>query len=141
VGVPRQTIKENETVTINGVKHYAHYTETSVENNLLVSPSFMIASQLGATQSPGSLEQAASHCANYVEVYQKNGQKIHLTNWRLPTRAEVEIIMKFQYVPNAAMDEVLSGTYYWSAAGTVHNTGAKDQSSTQTAVRCVRDAY
>ena len=141
VGVPRQTIKENETITINGVKHYAHYTETSEENNLLVSPSFMIASQLGATQSPGSLEQAASHCANYVEVYQKDGQKIHLTNWRLPTRAEVEIIMKFQYVPNAAMDEVLSGKYYWSAAGTVHNTGAKDQSSTQTAVRCVRDAY
>ena len=141
VGIPRQTTKANETVVINGVNHYAHYTDTSDENNLLVSPSFMIASQLGATQSPGSLDQAASHCANYVEVYQKNGQKIHLTNWRLPTKAEVEIIIRFQYVPNAAMVEVLSGKYYWSAAGTVHNPGAKDQGSTQTAVRCVRDAY
>lgn len=27
-------------------------------------------------------------------------------DWRLPTRAELEIIMEFQYKENAAMDEV-----------------------------------
>lgn len=140
VGVPRQTIKENETITINGVKHYAHYTETSVENNLLVSPSFMIASQLGASQAVGDLEAAASHCANYVEVYQKNGQKIHLTNWRLPTQAEIQIITKFQKSSDA-MDIVLSGDNYWSSAGIIAKETGQITNVDKANIRCIRDAY
>lgn len=142
VGIPKHTINNDETVVINGESHYAHYTDESEENKTLVSPSFMIASQLGATQSPANVEIAAKHCANYVEVYKdENGNPVHLTNWRLPTEAEVKIIMKFQYVENAAMDEVLSGKYYWSATGTVLNEKKKADTSTQTAVRCIRDAY
>lgn len=117
------------------------YTDITAENNDLVSPSFMIASQLGATYSPTSVDQAASHCANYVEVYKDGENEIHLDNWRLPTEAEVKIIMKFQYVDNAAMDEVLSGKFYWSAKGTVLNEEKQNENSTQTAVRCIRDAY
>ena len=76
-----------------------------------------------------------------MEVYKDGENEIHLDNWRLPTEAEVKIIMKFQYVDNAAMDEVLSGKFYWSAKGTVLNEKKQNENSTQTAVRCIRDAY
>ena len=137
VGIPKQTL-QGPTI-VNGKEHYEHYTNTDVLNNTLVSPSFMIASQLGATLSPGSVDVAANHCAQYVETYKdKDGTVHHLTNWRLPTKAEVEIIMKFQYVPNAAMDEVLSGKEYYSAIGIVKNAKGNQDGA---AVRCVRDAY
>lgn len=119
-------------------------TDPGTDNAQLVSPSFMIASQLGATMEPDNMDVAASHCKQYVEVYNdpQTGQTIHLNNWRLPTRAEVEIIMKFQYVENAAMDEVLSGKYYWCAdGGTVLNPEKANEEDNQTAIRCIRDAY
>ena len=138
VGIPKQKITKK---TIDGLTHDEHITETSQENKELVSPSFMIASQLGATQSPANVDIAAKHCANYVEVYKdENGNPVHLTNWRLPTEAEVNIIIKFQYVEDAAMDEVLSGQYYWSATGAVTNANGKYNNGA-IAVRCVRDAY
>ena len=121
------------------------FTDDGEDNAELVSPSFMIASQLGATQPPTSVEQAERHCREYVEVHDPDNDPntdnaIHYDNWRLPTRAEVQIIIDFQYVPNAAMDEVLSGSYYWSATGQVHNPGSDDD-GTQSAVRCIRDVY
>lgn len=121
------------------------FTDDGEDNAKLVSPSFMIASQLGATLAPGSKEQAERHCREYVEVYDpdnnpQTNNAIHYDNWRLPTRAEVLIIIDFQYVPNAAMDEVLSGNYYWSATGEVRNPQSSS-SGTQSAVRCIRDVY
>lgn len=121
------------------------FTDNGEDNAKLVSPSFMIASQLGATQPPSSVEQAEKHCREYVEVHDPDNNPntrnaIHYDNWRLPTAAEIQIIINFQYVPDAAMDEVLSGPYYWSATGQVHNTGSND-SGTQSAVRCIRDVY
>ena len=59
-------------------------------------------------------------------------------DWRLPTRAEVEIIYKYQDVSDV-MDNVLSGDRYWSASDLVTKPGI-----TQTddkAIRCIRDAY
>ena len=121
------------------------FTDNGEDNAKLVAPSFMIASQLGATQPPSSVEQAEKHCREYVEVHDPDNNPntrnaIHYDNWRLPTAAEIQIIINFQYVPEAAMDEVLSGPYYWSATGQVHNTGSND-SGTQSAVRCIRDVY
>lgn len=121
------------------------FTDHGADNAKLVSPSFMIASQLGATQPPGSVEQAERHCREYVEVHDpdnnpRTNNAVHYDNWRLPTAAEIQIIIDFQYVPGAAMDEVLSGPYYWSATGAVHNTGTSD-TGTQSAVRCIRDVY
>ena len=142
VGIPKQTITE-EKLIINGKEqvHYNNKTATDALNNTLVSPSFMIASQLGATQAPADINGAAAHCAQYVETYKdKDGIVHHLTNWRLPTKAEVEIIMKFQYVPNAAMDVVLSGPKYWSAAGLIENKKSQN-SSGSIGIRCVRDTY
>lgn len=119
-------------ITENGI------TDPGTDNAELVSPSFMIASQLGAVFEISSVEMAASHCKQYVEV-SKDGAVYD--DWRLPTKAELEIIIKFQYKDNAAMDEVLSGEYYWSASGSVHNAGASDTSGDWVAIRCVRDAY
>jgi hypothetical protein len=106
----------------------------------------MIASQLGATQPPSSVDQARKHCREYVEVHDpdndpRTDNAVHYDNWRLPTAAEIQIIIDFQYVENAAMDEVLSGKYYWSATGQVENPGSTDSNVSQSAVRCIRDVY
>lgn len=54
-------------------------TDPGTDNAELVSPSFMIASQLGAVQPVSNVDIAASHCEQYVEVYKdKNGQTVHL---------------------------------------------------------------
>ena len=120
-------------ITENGI------TDPGTDNAELVSPSFMIASQLGAVYEISSVEMAASHCKQYVEV-SKDGAVYD--DWRLPTKAELEIIIKFQYKTNAAMDEVLAGKHYYSASGIVDNPqGSNNQNPDQKAIRCVRDAY
>jgi len=117
-------------------------TDPGADNAELVSPSFMIASQLGAVTTTDNVEIAASHCEQYVEVYKdENGQTVHLRDWRLPTRAELEIIINFQYKENAAMDEVLAGQWYWSASGPVKNAQGSDGSEDNAYIRCIRDAY
>ncbi len=117
------------------------YTLGNSDNSKLVSPSFMIASQLGATQSPSSVTVAASHCKEYVEVTRQGDI---YEDWRLPTEAEVNIILNHQYASDA-MAEVLSGKYYWCAytADGKNYVQNKNTSSTSnnTAVRCVRDNY
>ena len=119
------------------------YTESSPENTLLVSPSFMIASQLGATQSPdGGVAQAKSHCEQYIEV---TSDGTVYDDWRLPTAAEIDIIIKHQDVSDA-MAVVLSGPEYYCAyntdsKGNVIYTKTTGKSGNQKAVRCIRDAY
>lgn len=115
-------------------------TDPNADNAQLVSPSFMIASQLGAVQDADNVDIAASHCEQYVEVYKdtESGETIHLRDWRLPTEAELKIIMKFQYSSDA-MDEVLAGRTYWSASGPVRND--HQGVSGDNRIRCVRDAY
>lgn len=117
-------------------------TDPGADNAELVSPSFMIASQLGAVFDVNSIEMAASHCEQYVETYKdETGRAVHLDDWRLPTKAELEIIIKFQYVENAVMDEVLAGKSYYSASGVVSNPNGSSNNSGRTAIRCIRDAY
>jgi len=118
------------------------YTESTLENSRLVSPSFMIASQLGATLSPSSKATAESHCAQYIEVT-TDGREFD--DWRLPTAAEIDIIINHQDVSDA-MDVVLSGANYYCAYNTDSNgnvvyTKATGKSGTGVAVRCVRDVY
>lgn len=114
-------------------------TNPDSDNAELVSPSFMIASQLGAVASTdcNSVAMAASHCKEYVEV-DEDGTVYD--DWRLPTAAEIRIIMKFQKV-GEAIDEVLSGSQYWCASGCIRTSDGeivKDQGSP---IRCIRDAY
>ena len=119
------------------------YTESSADNTKLVSPSFMIASQLGATLSPsGGVNQAKSHCEQYIEVGVDG--KVY-DDWRLPTAAEIDIIIQHQDISDA-MAVVLSGAAYYCAYNTDRNgnviyTKATGKSGTQNAVRCIRDVY
>ena len=118
-------------------------TDGGKDNEVLVSPSFMIASQLGAVNSNAckSVEMAASHCKQYVETYKdKEGKVHHVKGWRLPTKAEVAIIMKFQKKEDA-IDIVLSGNQYWCASGCVKTSTGEIIPSTGSPVRCIRDAY
>ncbi|MEE0237093.1 MAG: hypothetical protein UD961_13200, partial [Bacteroidales bacterium] len=102
------------------------YTAGDDDNAKLVSPSFVIASRLGAVLSTYSnlsrlnsrqkLVVFADHCKNYVEVDDVNDDKkdpveVH-DNWRLPTEAELKIIMNIQGTSgqNAdAIDFLLNG--------------------------------
>lgn len=115
------------------------YTESSAANNVIVSPSFMLASQLGALANTVSFEQARNHCLQYVETYKdENGKAVHLNDWRLPTRAELEIIIKYQYSSDA-MDEVIRRRGYWCADGEyVYN---EQGLSGNGYIRCIRNAY
>ena len=163
LGVPRIT---------NGI------TDNGVDNERLVSPSFMIASRLGVI-TVGNIDYSNSedttppindnlntemynvfgnHCANYVETYQRveNGvtKTIHLDDWRLPTKAELEIITKIQGQgsSNESIDYLLNACYYYSASGPVYNNknnagswngvrGDDGRYASNTSVRCVRDAF
>ncbi len=124
-GVPRQE---------NG------YTAQDADNQLVLSPSLMIASQLAVVSDCPSLELSADHCKQYVETYKEGNEVIHLDDWRLPTEAELEFIMKYQYLPNGVLDEVLAGRYYIAASGKyVTNPVRKDKDNY--VLRCVRDAF
>lgn len=130
------------------------YTLSDADNARLVSPSFMIASQLGATSSTEStsatyIERAKSHCSQYVETYfdDDNGNGVwdrgetihHLDDWRLPTQAEIAIIVKFQ-TSSEVMDVVLAGANYFCASPTGYvSTGVASGSGKYT--RCIRDVY
>lgn len=118
------------------------YTESSLENSKLVSPSFMIASQLGATMTAnGGVNQAKQHCEQYVEVT-KNG-KIY-DDWRLPTAAEIEIIASHQDASDAMATVMTGWAYYCSynvIDGNIVYYQTTGKSGSNTAVRCIRDAY
>lgn len=117
------------------------FTESSLENSRLVSPSFMIASQLGATQAPdGGITQAKKHCEQYVEI---TADAVY-DDWRLPTAAEIEIIASHQDTSDAMATVMTGGRYFCSynvINGEVVYYQTTGKGGTTTAVRCVRDAY
>lgn len=116
------------------------YTDNSDANNQMVSPSFMIASGLGATQAMTAAEAAKTHCKEYAETYyDSNGTLVRLEDWRLPTTAEIKIIANYQQ-NSVAMDVLLTGNKYWSASGTAVETGVAGDTG-DPKVRCVRDVY
>ena len=121
-------------------------TDRSSENSVIVSPSFLIASQLGTTSATSARTTAEEHCKQYVEVYKTrdaSGKEVtrRLTDWRLPTHYEVGIILRFQN-SSAAMDEVMSGDYYWSASGRVARADWENLPESGSAnIRCIHDAY
>lgn len=126
-------------------------TDPGEDNARMVSPSFMIASRLGTlttSEIPSNanlLTVYSEHAKQYVEVYEdpKTGKTVHLSDWRLPTEAELKIIYQFQGTKsdpaNAdAIDYLLNARNYYSASGPVENP-KYDMSGTS--VRCIRDVY
>lgn len=91
------------------------------------------------------LKVYSEHAKQYVEVYTDTvtGKTVHLSDWRLPTKAELEIIYQYQGTnsdpANAdAIDYLLNAGAYFSASGPVENPKSN---MTGTSVRCIRDVY
>lgn len=107
----------------------------------VVSPAFMIASQLGAVNTTNSGTTASTHCGTYMEVEAGTGKRF--VGWRLPTKQEIEVIIGYQngtYTNKVTMEVVLGGAYYWALDGTTANVPSGSGGSTTTGyVRCVRD--
>lgn len=112
------------------------YTAKGNDNAELVSPSFMIASQLGTTDATDSEDEVRKHCEKYIEVEGNKDSYVVYDDWRLPTPAELDIIAKFQNNSNSAVNEILVSKEYWSSNG---KHSVKGGTSEGTRVRCVRD--
>ena len=155
-------------------------TENTLDNSKLVSPSIALASQLGETNHKQFKDYVAANvpsyimphikdwytiakrqCDFYVETtYEDKNNNHHwdegetiteYRDWRLPTKAEVDLILKYQ-ANSRSMDEVLNAQYYFCITGTadsddldnIHNWVSGENKSYITGnegyyVRCVRD--
>ena len=119
---------------------------TGYTNDEVVSPAFMIASQLGAVYS-SEFDQASAkeHCETYREVKKENGEQVIYDGWRLPTKTEIQFIVDFQqesYKNNKGKTKqpikpVLEGANYYTLNNETVATGV--ESGNEVFVRCVRD--
>lgn len=134
------------------------YTVNTPDNNLLVSPSLMVASQLGCTKAWGNRSEVEQHCKQYVE---KTAAGAVYDDWRLPTRAEMDVLTYYQRPgttadPNpSVVKQTFRAYWYWCADGPYKNKygistydfgseggtdwGGYSTSQNEPAVRCVRD--
>ena len=119
---------------------------TGYTNDEVVSPAFMIASQLGAVRSTNfNQSRAKTHCETYREVKKENGKQVIYDGWRLPTKTEIQFIVDFQqesYKNNKGKTKqpikpVLEGANYYTLNNETVATGVK--SGNEVFVRCVRD--
>ena len=102
----------------------------------VVSPAFMIASQLGAVRSGGfNADKAITHSRTYREVAEDG---TIYDNWRLPTEEEIKIIIEYQGKADSPIDDVLTGANYRTLNKTTVATGISGANSGNF-VRCVRD--
>ena len=128
-------ISQNSKYKIGHVTNIDPNTKQSQED--VVSPAFMLASQLGTVSSFSDDEgvKASNHCDKYVEV-RTDGKKY--TDWRLPTASEIGVITKYQYDKKQnVIDVVLAGGSYWALNGKEVKTN--NGNSYTGYVRCVRD--
>lgn len=127
------TNQTNSDYKIGHVTNINPNTKLSEEN--VVSPAFMLASQLGTVSTFSEGVNASNHCDKYVEV-RTDGYKY--TGWRLPTAAEIGVITKYQYDSKQdVMSEVLKGYKYWALDGSKVIANSDGEGSGY--VRCVRD--
>lgn len=119
---------------------------TGYTNDEVVSPAFMIASQLGAVRSANfNQSRAKTHCETYREVKKENGKQVIYDGWRLPTKTEIQFIVDFQqesYKNNKGKTKqpikpVLEGANYYTLNNETVATGV--ESGDEVFVRCVRD--
>ncbi len=118
-------------------------TQNSLETPGMLSPSFELASQLGAT-SPMYYSQAQQNCKDYWEERMENGQLKKLDDWRLPTDAEIALVDKLQHDPASAVKIIMRGNYYWDSysqdgAHKMDKPITQNANSSKAHVRCVRD--
>ena len=127
---------QNSKYKIGHVTNIDKNTKLSSED--VVSPAFMLASQLGtvyAFTDKNDGKKASEHCDKYIEV-NTDGEKY--TNWRLPTASEIGVITNYQYKTNQnVIDVVLAGGSYWALNG--NQVEANKNNDDRGFVRCVRD--
>ncbi len=153
-------------VLTGGTKTSKLTTKRDAETAQMVSPSFELASQLGATerwpyleygwtqegprwnpswystnQIGADEETALCDCALYTETRKVNGKEVILDDWRLPTEAEIRLIDQLQNDPNSAVKSIMTGRYYWSAKdnAAIKLKGGNEGSTSYAFTRCVRD--
>ena len=116
------------TATVSG-QTVTYYTSSDD----VVSPAFMLSSQLGAVSGDvQSFRNAALHCALFKEVAQDGNE---YKGWRLPTKKEIEYMIEKQ-TDSDVITKVLPSRYYWTLdGGYAENPSMPKQYS----VRCVRD--
>lgn len=128
------------------------YTASDTDNANIVSPQLMTASQLGGTKAWSNADEVRRHCAQYAE---KTSNGVVYDDWRLPTRAEIDVMIDLQYRTGSAVKTLFPAKYYWCADGVYFNSNPNASeydsggsanwgdwykvSSSQPAVRCVRD--
>ena len=131
--------------------------DNTAANAITISPAFMIASQLGVTSSGVGRTTAYTHCQDYVEVTYRspnfNGSIsggnysggsgisdwVVYSDWRLPTKSEVEIIAQYQDA-DGAVAEVLGGANYYALTGTSTDAvPVPGKTGSSKYIRCVRD--
>ena len=121
---------------------------TGYTNDEVVSPAFMIASQLGAVRSTNfNQSRAKTHCETYREVKKENGKQVKYDGWRLPTKTEIQFIVDFQkesYKNNKGetkhpIKPVLEGANYYTLNKVSVATGYTGWGASGTFIRCVRD--
>lgn len=124
---------------------HPNINKSGYTNDEVVSPAFMIASQLGAVYSSYfDQDKAKEHCITYREVKKENGKQVIYDGWRLPTKTEIQFIVDFQKESFKRNDNkeikpikpVLEGAKYYTLNNEPVKTG---YSSSGTFVRCVRD--
>lgn len=124
---------QNSKYKIGHVTNIDKNTKLSSED--VVSPAFMLASQLGTVTKFSKGVDASNHCDKYVEV-RTDGKKY--TDWRLPTASEIGVITNYQYKTNQnVIDVVLAGRTYWALNGS--QVKANPNNRNTGFVRCVRD--
>lgn len=127
---------QNSKYKIGHVTNIDKNTKLSSED--VVSPAFMLASQLGTVSAftgKNDGKNASEHCDKYIEV-RKDGKKY--TDWRLPTASEIGVITNYQYDTNQnVIDVVLAGKTYWALNGSQVTANTKNRYTGY--VRCVRD--
>lgn len=116
------------------------YTVDNPDNNKLISPDFMLASQHGTNVAAG-YEERKSFCDTYTE---KDSKGNIYNNWRMPTLAELYLIDVLQNVIICDVKAILEARYYWSArksaaAKFMDARVSAGSSTTSACVRCVHD--
>ena len=125
---------------------HPNINKSGYTNDEVVSPAFMIASQLGAVYSSHfDQDKAKEHCITYREVKKENGKQDEYDGWRLPTKTEIQFIVDFQQESFKRNDNkeikpikpVLEGANYYTLNNETVATGV--ESGDDAYVRCVRD--
>lgn len=139
-------------------KGFKKLTKNDVETSRMVSPSFELASQLGATTTwpyyrfykgkpqidKNNAKSATYNCASYIEKRVVDGVEVEVKGWRLPTEAEIDLIDKLQNDPDSAVKRIMTGKFYWDSysedgAKEMKHYEAGGSSKDKAHIRCVRD--